>query len=159
MTIENTKTRHFKKWLLEMLKDSFLMVFLIICTHKLVSFLVYLRLGIISYISVIIGILLGAILLIRIIISAKNMHKSGTMIMSYMRGDMNIERADNIIKKLSLGFVVIFIGLFSPVLLIAANLPEILYITSFTIIAVGIIILSSVIKSIKRATKSRYKYS
>lgn len=149
MTLENTHTKDFKKYLLGTLEFISLLLFTLICEHKLFMFLITMNLVVYAYVSLAIALGLGGFFVYKIFTCSRNMHESGTKIMSYMRGDMNIGRADKILRNLSIGFVVIILGFLSPIVIVANGLVPIFCIASIAVVLVGMIILSGTIKTIK----------
>lgn len=151
MSIENTHTKDFKRWILNTLKFVSLLIFVIICTHKLCVFLFLINQQVYAYISLALALALGGFFVHNIILSARNVHDSGTKIMSYMRGDMNIGRADMILRNLSIGFVIMILGMLSPIVIVAMGFLPIFSLVSIAIVISGIVVMSGTIKSIKNA--------
>jgi hypothetical protein len=151
MSTENLHTKDFKKWLLSTLKFSFLLLFLVITAHKVSKLLFDLNQPVYAYLLIVFAILLGAFFIYNIATSARLVHDEGTKIMSYMHGDMNIERADLILRHITIGFVIIIFGLLSPLILFALGLPSIFCLVSIIIIIAGIVVITSVIKTIRNS--------
>jgi len=144
---ENSYTNRFKKYMMKTSGFLLLAIFIIIGAHKITSLLIKLNIITIVVAGVLISLSFVAFFVMYLVyINGKEAYKLSVSITSYIDRSMSVKRADKTLKNMSLGLIVVLIGLASPGFIFILQLSPIYSVIPVAIVLLGIYIMSRVFK-------------